>query len=157
MSYTKGNAVKIEDWLVATLTALEDDSSKVFVEVDNWRHQIGIGASGIESLERYAPCAFCAYTYADAYRAGDYDLNQRLHFSVLIAQESKQPGIARLGDDNHLGTSRIRDLVITAVDGTHPGTGYSCDELYYEGEREAIDHPRYHALEMHFGCNFFDI
>jgi hypothetical protein len=157
MSYTKGKAVIIEDWLVTTLAALTADGSAVFNEVDNWRHQIGAGASGIESLERYAPCAFCAYTYADALRAGDYDLNQRLHFSILIAAESRSPGIARLGDDNHLGTSRIRDLVINAVDGTHPGAGYSCDELFYEGEREAIDHPRYHAVELHFGCNFFDI
>ena len=76
-----------------------------------------------------------------------------MQFAVLIGVESKKPGIAFYGDDNNLGASRIRDLVIDAIDQEHPGVEYDCDDLNFSGETEMADTPKRYATELHFRCN----
>ena len=68
----------------------------------------------------------------------------------MIGVESKADGVARFGDANHLGTSKIRDLVITLFDRVHPGGTFNCDDFYYTGDVEVVDAPKRHAIQMTF-------
>jgi len=150
MAKQKGITAKLEDWIAGLLAALQDDGADVFKTAEVWKHQL---TSGAESFAAYEPFAFVSYWPADAAREGDYDLRQILRFSVLVGLESKTDGVARLGDDSHLGASRVRDLVIAAIDGQHPGDGFDCDEMYFLGETEIVDSPKRYATELHFACN----
>jgi len=152
MAKAKGMTAKLEDWIVSILAALVDDDDKpVFKTAEPWEHQL---ESGVESFKQFEPFAFVSYWPADAAREGDYDLREVLRFSVLIGIESKSKGTARRGDDNNLGASKIRDLVIAALDGKHPGDGFDCDSLYFTGETELVDSLKRYATELHFQENW---
>ena len=45
-------------------------------------------------------------------------------------------------------------LVINLLDGKHPGTGFFCDDFYYAGDAESVDHPNRHGIEMYFEANY---
>ena len=153
MAIEKGMTAKIEDWMAATLAALQYEGAAVFKTAEAWAWQL---ASGAESFTAFSPFAFVEYWPADAAREGDFDLREVLRFSVLIGAESKADGIARRGDANHVGVSKIRDLVIEALDGVHPGDGFNCDELEYFSETEMVDAPKKYATELHFRCNWLN-
>jgi len=149
-----GLIAKIEQWIADTLVALTNQNEAVFKTAEVWKYQIGVDKAGPEAFTRYQPFAFVSYLPVEAEREGDYDLRQVLQFAVAIGIESKSDGVARIGDDNNLGISRIRELVIDSLDGTHPGTGYDCDDLFYTGEIELVDSPRKYAIQMHFRTNW---
>jgi len=144
---------RLEAWLAAQLAALSLDGSTIFRTAEQWKYQIAAGSGGAEAFGRYAPFAFVSYYPAQPAREGDYDLCQVLRFAVLIGTDAKSDGAARLGDGEHLGVSRLRDLVIAELDGSHPGAGFECDDFYYTGETEAYEDPRRYAVEMYFNCN----
>lgn len=152
MAKAKGMTARLEDWIVGILVALTDaDGDLVFKTAEPWEHQL---ESGSESFARFEPFAFVSHWPADPAREGGYDLRQVLRFSVLIGIESKTKGAARRGDDNNLGASMIRDLVIAALDGQHPGGSFNCDELFYGGETELVDSAKRYATELHFQSNW---
>ena len=155
MANDGGLIAEIEQSMADTLKALTygDGDALVFKTAEVWRHQIAATAGGAESFARFVPFAFVSYQSADAAREGDYDLRQVLEFAILIGVESTTDGLARTGDATHLGTSKIRDLVIAAFDRSCPGGDLDCDEFYYTGEMEVFDMPRRHAIEMHFECS----
>jgi hypothetical protein len=153
MSKTKGMSVRIEDWIVTVLAALKDNEGvDVFKTVQPYIGQLD--EKGIEGILGLQPFAFVAYFPFSPQREGDYDLNDKLRFSVLIGIESKEAGVARRGDDAHLGASQIRDLVITAIEKKHPGEGFDCDEFYYDSETEWVDSPKKYATELFFVANW---
>ena len=140
----------LEQWFADQLAALTFGGNKVFKTADVWRHQVGPTAGGLEAFVRYAPFAFASYQSDDAAREGSYDLRQIPDIAVLIGVESQSPGVARTGDASHVGTSKLRDLVITLFDRKDPGGGLGCDEVYYTGAVEVVDSPRCHALQLTF-------
>lgn len=152
MANDSGLMAKLEQWMADQLAALTKSvgGEVVFKTADIWKHQISAGQAGMEAFARYEPFAFVSYQSADAAREGGYDLRQVLEFAVLIGVESKAKGVARFGDGNHLGTSKIRDLVITLFDRKHPAGEFNCDEFYYTGEIEVFDSPKRHAIQMNF-------
>lgn len=150
MANDGGLMAQIEQWMADILAALQHNEKKVFKTAAVWKHQIAASNAGIEAFGRYEPFAFVAYMSADAAREGSYDLRQVLEFAVLIGVKSKSNGIARFGDTRHLGTSKIRDLVIAAFERKHPGGELTCDEFYYTGEIEVFDSPKRHAIQMTF-------
>jgi len=152
-----GTVAVIEQFIADTLAALTYNNVAVFKTAEVWRFQIGAGEGGIEAFKRYEPFAFVKYQPPTGDREGDYDLRQVLRFAVVIGVESRSAGAARTGDSNNLGTSKIRDLVIDALDGQHPGESTNCDPIYYRGELEAFDSPTRHAIEMYFEANMITI
>ena len=151
MANDGGLVAKLEQWMADTLKALTDGGAKVFRTADIWKHQVGAMEGGMEAFARYQPFAFVSYQSADAAREGDYDLRQVLEFAVLVGVESKSPGVARFGDADRLGTSKIRDLVIAAFDRKRPDdVDITCDEFYYTGEIEVLDSQRHHAIQMNW-------
>lgn len=147
----------LEQWFADQLAALELEGEAVFKTADVWHHQVAATSGGMEAFERYSPFAFVGYKSADAAREGDYDLRQVLEFAILIGVKSKEPGVARFGDANHLGTSKLRDLVIALFDRKHPGEGFGCDDIYYTGDMEVFDAPDRHAIEMTFETSFLTL
>jgi len=150
MANDTGLMAKLEQWMADTLKALTHDDKNVFKTAAVWKHQIAATEAGMQAIGRHEPFAFVSYMSADAAREGGYDLRQVLEFAVLIGVESKSKGVARFGDAHHLGTSKIRDLVIAAFDRKHPGGDLDCDEFYYTGEIEVFDSPKQHLIRMHF-------
>lgn len=150
MANDGGLIAALEQWLADTLAALKHAGEDVFKTAKVWKHQIGPTKAGMEAFGRYEPFAFVSYQAADAAREGEYDLRQVLEFAILIGVESKDDGVARFGDSTHLGTSKIRDLVIDAFDRIHPGGSFNCDDFYYTGDVEVVDSPKRHAIQMTF-------
>ncbi len=149
-----GEVARIEQWIVDTLAALTDDNNKaIFKTVEIWKHQVAATKAGFEAFGRHAPFAFPSYDYTDGAREGDYDLRQAFVFSIMIGNTSKADGIARTGNANKIGTLKMRDLVIAALDHKHPGAGFDCDDLHYLRDIEIVDMPKTHALQMQFRCN----
>jgi len=109
-------------------------------------------SNGIEAFDRYAPFAFVAYQGADSAREGGHDLREVPTIGVFIGQIAREPGVARFGDDDTLGTSKLRDLVIAAFESKHPGAELECDEIYYSHDVTVVDTTKAHAIEM-----FFDV
>jgi len=150
MANDGGLMAAMEQWMANRLAALTFEGKNVFKTAEVWKHQVGPTNAGMEAFERYEPFAFVSYQAADAAREGDYDLRQVLEFAILIGVESKADGVARIGDANHLGTSKLRDLVINLFDRVHPGGTFNCDEFYYTGDVEVLDAPKRHAIQMTF-------
>lgn len=150
MANDGGLMAALEQWMTDQLAALEFESELVFKTAEVWKHQIGPTKAGIEAFSRYDPFAFVSYQSTDAAREGDYDLRQVLEFAVIIGVQSKEDGVARIGDTRHLGTSKIRDLVISLFDRTHPGGTFNCDDFYYTGDVEVVDAPKRNAIQMTF-------
>jgi len=157
MANDGGLVAKLEQWFADQLAALEYKDVKVFRTAGVWRHQVVATKGGLEGFARHEPFAFVSYQSADAAREGDYDLRQVLEFALFIGVESKFDGVARFGDDNNLGTSKLRDLVIALFDRTHPAGEFHCDEIYYTGEIELVDSPKQHAIEMTFETSYLTL
>jgi len=156
MANDGGLIAKLEEWFAARLAALTetDGGPAVFKTADLWKNQIAASKAGLEAFGRYEPFAFVSYQSADAAREGGYSLRQVLEFVILIGVESKEDGIARYGDDNNLGVSKIRDLVIELFDRKHPGGELECDEIYYTGDVEVLDAPKKYMIQMTFETSF---
>jgi len=146
-----GLFAKLEQWLADTLAALTYNSAPVFKKAAVWKHQVSATEGGLEASVRFSPFAFPSYQGGNSAREGDNDLRQILPFAILIGVDSKEDGVARFGDATHLGTSKIRDLVIAALDKKRPdGTDITCDEFYYMDEIEVLDQPKRHWIQMNF-------
>lgn len=147
-----GSTARIEQAIADKLNTITNNGKKVFKTADIWKYQITVNnAGGVEGFGQYAPFAFAAFKPpTDFSREGDGDLNQKLRFGVFIGQTSKEPGIARIGDDNHIGISLMRDLVLAAFDNQHPGDGFDCNDFKYDGEAEEVDEPHNYGLSVFF-------
>jgi len=150
MANDGGLIASLEQWFAGTLAAIAVDKVLVFKKADVWKHQVSAAAGGIESLDRYAPCAFVSYFNDQAAREGGYDLREVLEFTIFVGQECREVGVARYGSATELGVSKLRDLVIACFDRKHPGGSFTCDEIYYTGSNEVYDSPKQYAIEMHF-------
>ncbi|MFA5187043.1 MAG: hypothetical protein WC551_11225 [Patescibacteria group bacterium] len=170
-----GILIDIEDAAIAVLTALSDDDGNplfknisdtngTFVQVDgqarcidHWLGQIGIGNSGIESFDRFAPFAFVQAEPRRVKREGGHDANIRIELSILFGQSSLEPYICRLGDATHVGTSRMMEKIFLAFDNWHPGSGIVCDEFYLADIVENCGQPKKHGLQMIFEANWIPL
>jgi hypothetical protein len=149
MANDGGTTAKIEQAMVDAAAAL-----KIFKTADVWLYQISADAGGMEAFDKFAPFFFAKYVPAtDSSREGDGDLNQHYRFGALIGQTSKERGVARIGNANNLGISKLRDLVIDLFDGWHPGEGFDCDVFYYDGEELELETPNKYALIIYFKAN----
>ncbi len=157
MANDGGMLARLEQWIADTMAALQNGGSDVFETADVWKHQISVGQSGVESFDGLEPFAFCAYARVRADRQGGHDLRQIFEFVLLIGVGSKNKGVCRMGDGSSLGTSKIRELVIAALDGVHPGDGFGCDPFKYAGEIEFIDLPKKHGIAMHFEIPWINV
>lgn len=157
MPTDNGMTARIEAWFVSKLTALQYEGETVFKTVDHWRGQIGIGNSGIESFDRFAPFAYVKYQPVRPGREGDYDLNRKLRIAIALGQSSKAAGIARIGSDTELGISIIQSLVTNLFEGVHPGEGFTCDDFYYTGDAESVDYPKRCGIELYFEANYLEV
>jgi len=156
MANDAGLIAVLEAWMISVLAALTSSNELVFRTTDHWKHQISGLSGGLEKFTSLAPFAFVSYQSSDSAREGDYDLRQVIELVILIGVESKEDGVARLGDANNLGTSKIRDLVISAFDKNRPSSSFAfaIDEFYYTGDVEVIDTPKRHAIQMTFECSY---
>lgn len=150
MSNDGGLIASLEQWFADQLAALQHESADVFKTADIWKHQIAATAGGMEAFGRYQPFAFVSYDSADAAREGDNDLRQVLAFAILIGVEAREAAVARIGDVDTLGVSKIRDLVIDLFDRKHPGEEFDCDEIYYTGDVEVFDAEKKYCIQMKF-------
>ena len=157
MANDDGMISKIEGYFVTLLRALEHESKKVFRDdeksVDHWKHQLAATSGGLEAFERYAPFAFVSYMETDSAREGGNDLRQVPILAVLIGVTNKEPGVARLGDENTLGASKIRDLVIDLLDTNQPAA-IACDEIYYAGDIITVETEKHFAIQLKFELSF---
>jgi hypothetical protein len=152
-----GKTTNIEQWIADTLAALTYDGKAAFKKAEVWNFQIAATRGGFEAFDRYAPFAFVAFDSVDGHREGDHDLRQAMVFRVAIGFTSKEDGVARIGDANNLGCDKARDLVIAALDGKHPGVGFDCDDLFYDGEVILVEAPKIYAIQMHFKVNLMTV
>jgi len=157
MANDGGLIATLEQWFASALAALTSGGEQVFKTADIWRHQIAATSAGLEAIDRYAPFAFVSYQADDAAREGGYDLRQVVEFVILIGVAAKEAGVARFGDANSLGVSKIRDLVIALFDRQHPGGSFKCDEIYYTGSVEVLDTPARYVIQMSFETSFLTV
>jgi len=159
MANDGGMIAVIEQWLADTLAALTSGGEAVFTTSAVWRHQISGTKGGLEAFGRYAPFAFVSYQDCDAAREGDNDLRQVFAFAILIGVESKSDGDAKIGNAQQLGTSKIRDLVIAALDQKRPDDefAYALDDFLYISDVEVIDTTKQHAIQIIVECSFMTV
>ena len=150
MANDGGLIATLEASFVATLAALEYEDALVFKTAEHWKHQVGATGGGLDAFLRYAPFAFVGYTGTDSAREGGHDLREILTISILIGTYNDLPGVARIGDADHLGVSKLRDLVIAAFESKTPSGDLGCDEIYYVGEKVAVNSDKRFAIEMAF-------
>ena len=151
-----GITAAIEQKIIEKLATLKYNNLLLFKTCEVWKGQIDATEGGLEKLDALAPFAFAAYDPPSGERQGG-DLCQKLKFAITFGAASKQAGICRIGDAQHPGTSIMRDLIIDALDGWHPGEGFDCDPLYYQDEAEVVKSEKRHAIDMFFECNFITV
>ena len=152
MSIEKGMTAKVEDWMAGLLKALTYNDTLVFKTAEPWNYQL---ESLSESIGRYEPFVFVGFSPSSPQREGDYELCQNLRFELIFGVASKEKGVARRGDASHLGASKIRDLIITAINGKHPGDGFDCDNFYFSGDIEYFESPKQYAAGLQFEAKWF--
>ena len=123
-----GLVADLEADIVTRLTAITLGGKAVFRTVDHWRFQI----VSDESFKSYTPFAFVEYDRTSRTSwEGDHDLKQTLMFTIRVGTEikAKDGGASRIGvgtdggpGDRQLGVSRLRDLVIAAMQREHAAT-----------------------------------
>ncbi len=129
MADDNGLVADLEADIVTRLTAITLGGKAVFRVVDHWRFQLTAAA---DSFKAYAPFAFVEYDSTSRTGwEGDHDLKQTLMFTIRVGTEIKKNdgGASRIGigtdattNKNQLGYSRLRDLVIAALQREHPAT-----------------------------------
>jgi len=162
--HDNGVTSQIEEALISVLAAQTkgDPPENVFKTVDYWRYQVDQAGSGAESFQRFAPFAFVKYQPPHPNRlpffendpprpgrVGDFDMLITFRFVVFLGVYSRVPGDNRIGNSTSFGISKIRDIVISALDNFHL-VGVACDDLYYTGEKVLIENPTCYGLEMYF-------
>jgi hypothetical protein len=153
MSTDNGIMAKIELAFVTAIKAIEYESAIVFKrdnQVDHWRHQVGAITGGLEAFSRYSPFAFVGYQGCEGAREGGYDLREVPTVHVLVGAYNDSPGVARIGDDTHLGVSHLRDLIIAALESKSIASDLGCDECYYIGDQVVVNAEKQFAVEMVF-------
>jgi hypothetical protein len=145
-----GQLAQLAAAIVDTLAAIEIGGVAVFKTAALWKHQITLKGAGPADFGRYAPFAFVGYLSAVGSREGGFDLRQTFRLVVMIGAKSKEPGVCCWGDATHPGTSRLRELVIEALDQKHPGAGFESDEAVYTSEVEWIDNETEHGIQLYF-------
>lgn len=154
MANDDGIVASIEQAIADKLAALQYGGSDVFRTAEAWLWQLDVSEGGKERFAKYSPFAFPRYMpQSSSTREGDGDLKQVLRFGVLIGREHKNPGVARIGSGSVLGVSKMRDLVIAAIDNWHPGAGFDCDQLQYKTDELELDEPTRYAIIMYFEAN----
>jgi len=149
---------RIEQAIADRLAAQTYDGSAVFETADVWKGQLA-EKDALAALVRYAPCAFVAYAREQARREGG-DLCNHLIFAVWIGQVSTAPGLARIGGVEDiggtlkLGVLALREIVIGALDGWHPGGELPVDPMYHDGGNVIVDKPNAVLMEQRFGLNY---
>ena len=155
MADDQGLIADIESDIVNKLSAISLSGNTVFRTVDNWKFQI----VSADSFREYTPFAFVEYAGTSRYGwEGDHDLGQRLMFTVRVGAEITQDhdGAARIGtgtdaSDYQLGVSRLRDLVIAALQREHANTSDVHVEYYeYLGDDLVWSLPDQAALMIKF-------
>ena len=155
----------IEDWAITKLKALTEYGNPLFRQdeddradcVDHWIGQLGMGNSGIESFNRFAPFAFVQAELERVKREGDYDANIRINLAILIGQKSVEEGLCRIGSADVVGANRMFEIVFTAFDGVHPGDGFTCDEFYLTDVVENINTPKKCGLQLIFSAHWIPV
>lgn len=150
-NHDDGQMAILAQWMVDVLTALQHEEKTVFTTADLYRHQIEASRGALDKIASLAPLAFVCYKDDDTAREGGRDLREVFEFPVIIGQAAKEDGVAKWGNDNTLGLSKLRDLVIAAFDKKRPDDpAITCDEFYYTGSILIIDTAKVSALQMHF-------
>ena len=161
MANDGGMIARIEQAMADKLITLQHNAGDVFKTAEPWNYQISAGEGGIEAFGKYSESnkAFAFPRYmppTSSSREGDGDLKQVLRFGVLIGKESKEKGVARIGSETKIGISKIRDLVIAALDNWHPGEGFVCDDFHYITDEVEVDTPTRYALILYFEANLIN-
>jgi len=158
MANDGGLVAILAQWMVDILKALKYNNVNVFKTADIWKHQVGATEGGMEKSIAYSPFAFVSAGDEDTAREGDNDLRRIPDFRVFIGVDSKEDGVAQWGDANHLGTSKIRDLVIDLFEKERPADPtITCDEFYYVGGLEILDQPKRHWIRLDFEVSQLNI
>ncbi|HBR19595.1 MAG TPA: hypothetical protein DD726_05200 [Phycisphaerales bacterium] len=154
MANDGGIIATIEQAMADVLKVIQHNAVDVFETAEPWNYQIDVSEGGLEAFGKYSAFSFPRYMPpTSAGREGDGDLKQVLRFGILIGKESKVKGVARTGNAGQIGISKIRDLVIAALDNWHPGEGFLCDPFHYITDELEVDTPTRYALIMYFEAN----
>jgi len=155
MADDNGIVADIEAAIVAVLAAITLSGETVFRLADHAHFQL----TGGDCFRRYAPFALVLY---DSCSRIDWEGNGELHnqyvFDIIIGTEitKAKMGDARIGQGTdaakrQLGISRMRDLVITALQDTQlTTTTGDIEQPQYLGDRLRFSHPYQAAIIMQF-------
>lgn len=158
MAHDNGTMTKLEEYVVAILSALTDaDGEAIFKTVEHWNGQIASGGSGLASFDKFAPFAFISCYHERPDFEGDRDLKQSFIIAVAIGQSGKDLVEARIGSDRQLGCSMLHDLVIDALNDTHPGEGVQTENLYYDGAQLIINGDKKYAEQIEFKADYITV
>ena len=158
MADDNGLIADIENAMVTAIDAVTLSGDSVFRTVQNWRGQL----EGPGDFLRFAPFAFVEYNGTPSYSDEGGDLQQQMQFTVRIGTEiAKKNAGARLGigtdaSKKQLGISRLRDLVITALQKVVLSTtSADVDYCEYLGDQIVYKEPkgRRYAILMTFRIN----
>ena len=156
MAIDEGIVAQIEEAIVTMLTAATVDSKVVFKVVDHWGFQI----DSLGDWKKNSPFAFVQYIGTpNTSVEGDHDLNQHMQFQIAIGVERmKGPKeVARVGagETKHLlGISRLRDIVITALQEQIPTGVSGVEYLEFISDRLDVSVPNRCALNMIFRIDY---
>jgi hypothetical protein len=156
-------AAEIEIAIVDRILSLRDSGLPLFATVDVWSSQLKTNPdSGLESLTKYSPACFVKVSPDTARREGDHDLKRTFQLVIGIGIESKNEGVAKRGRlpdadtvaGNYLGTLKLCDLLIAALDNTHPGEGIASDDMHLCAEIESVDNDRQSFIQLIFEIDY---
>jgi hypothetical protein len=157
MANDGGITARIEQAMADKLKPIQHNAADVFKTAEPWNYQIDVSEGGLEAFGKYSPFAFPRYMPPTSSEREGGDLKQVLRFGVCIGKESKEKGVARTGNASQIGISKIRDLVIAALDNWHPGEGFVCDPFHYIRDETEVDTPTRYALIMYFEANLIGV
>lgn len=156
MANDGGTVALIEEAVINLFSPMKKPASgeTVFKQgsVDYFKWQIGATEGGLEAIQQHAPFMFISYQPPIEGNRQGGSLEQTLRFAVTIGQHHKEPGVARVGNDQVLGISKMRDIVIAALDKWHPGEAIACNPFYYVDEILQVHTRNHFVIDLIFEC-----
>ncbi len=151
-----GTIALLEQAIADKLATLKYNDKSFFKKTEPWRYQIWVDKGGaIQGFMENAPFGFTKFVPGGGSNVEGGDTCRHFKFEIFFGQQSKERGVARIGDANNIGISKMYDIIFAAFNGWQPDASFNIGTFYYDDDAEMVDEPNNYGMSLFFRADKF--